>query len=140
MTYYKRNVFLSDGQLRKMNTAGKDKEAVTLRIDPAKKGNVSLYVTQRQINKMSDGLSHDITLSKSQMVKNGGFVVTIPAILAGLSLAATAAGAASNIAKTVNQKKHETRVEKESKRHNNRVEQLLSAKSGRGAFLPKKKF
>ena len=141
MAYYKQNVHLTDGQAYKLDLAARKHEPVTLRINPSKKGNVDLYLTQRQINKLKDGNTHDLQFSKTQLAKNGGLIITIPTLLAGISAAAAAAGAASNIAKAVNQKKHETKMEHEHKRHNSRVEQLLKAsKKGQGAFLPKKKY
>lgn len=138
MTYFKHSVYLTKNQLRKLSAASGKGEPVSLRIDPTVRGNSDLYLTKSQINKLSDGKVHDITLSKTQLSKNGGLLVTIPMILAGISAAASIAGAASGVAKTVNQKKHESRVESESKRHNARVENLLAAKEGKGVFLPKK--
>ncbi len=77
------------------------------------------------------------------MSKNGGFIITIPTLLAGIGAAASMAGAAGGIAKAVNDKKHNDRTESEAKRHNKEVENLLKATkamkiSGKGAYLPKK--
>ena len=80
------------------------------------------------------------SISKYISHKNGGFVVTIPAILAALGAAASVAGAAGGVAKAVNDKKHNDRTESEAKRHNKEDENLLKAtkamKIGKGAYLP----
>lgn len=140
--YVKTPVFLTSYQLKKL----KSNEACTLRIDPNKKPNAELILTQTQVNQLnkakSSGSTKEIKLSKTQMTKNGGFVITIPAILAAIGAAASVAGAAGGVAKAVNDKKHNDKTESEAKRHNKEVENLLKAtkamKIGKGAYLPKK--
>jgi hypothetical protein len=140
--YVKTPVYLTDYQLRKL----KSNEPCSIRIDPAKKSNHHLFLTQTQVNQLnkakSSGTTKDVKLSKTQLSKNGGFIITIPALLAGIGAAASMAGAAGGIAKAVNDKKHNDKTESEAKRHNKEVENLLKAtkamKIGKGAYLPKK--
>ena len=133
--YAKHRVYLSKFQVEKLTSAIKNKKSVSLRIDPSIRANHDLYLTPSQIKKLKTG-THDITLSKTQLSKNGGFIISIPALMAGLSAAAGLATAGSAIAKTVQEKKHQKRQEAETKRHNTRVENLLRA-SGKGVFIPK---
>ena len=142
-SYQKTPGFLTDYQLKKL----KSNEACSIRLDPNKKANHSLFLTKTQVNQLnkakSAGTSKEIKLSKTQMSKNGGFIITIPTLLAGIGAAASMAGAAGGIAKAVNDKKHNDRTELEAKRHNKEVENLLKATkamkiSGKGAYLPKK--
>lgn len=140
MTYFKKSLYLTDSQLKKISAAANADRSVSIRVDPTIRGTHDLYLTQTQINKLSDGKKHDLVLSKTQLGKNGGFVITIPLLLAGLSAAAAISGAAGGIARTVNQKKHEKNIESETKRHNEKVEKLMLNKKGEGAFLPRKRF
>jgi len=138
--YVKTPVFLTEYQLKKL----KLNEPCSLRIDPNKKANHSLILTQTQVNQLnkakSSGTSKDIKLTKTQMSKNGGFLITIPAILAAIGAAASVAGAAGGVVKAVNDRKHNDKTESEAKRHNKEVENLLKAtkamKIGKGAYLP----
>lgn len=59
------------------------------------------------------------------MSKNGGFIITIPTLLAGLGAAASMAVAAGGITKAVNVKKHNDKTESEAKRHNKEMEKYL---------------
>ena len=72
--------------------------------------------------------------------KSGGFIITIPTLLAGIGAVASMAGAAGGIAKAVNDKKHNDKMESEAKRHNKKVENLLLANTNtrKGAYLPRK--
>jgi hypothetical protein len=107
-----------------------------------------LYLTQTQVNSLnqakSNGVSKDIKLSKSQL-KYGGFIITVPTLLAGIGAAANMAGAAGGITKAVLDKKHNDKIEKENQRHNKEVEKLLkktktlNLSSGKGAYLPRRK-
>ena len=124
MSYIRHNVHLSESQLSKLRAAGNKKEPVTITIDPQVRGNFQLYLTKTQINKLQKGKPAQITLSKTQLIKNGGFIFSIPAILAGIG---AAAGIATGIAKTVNEKKHQDKMEAEQKRHN-----LAMEKKGKG--------
>jgi len=144
MTYIKQTVHLSDGQLTKLRLAAKKKTTVTIDLNPSLPGNFELYLTQRQINKFKNGIPFRLHLSPNQLGKNGGFFFTIPAILAAIGAVSGIAGAASNIAKTVSEKKHQTAVEEEQIRHNQEVENLLKVKdqmpaaTGSGAYLTKR--
>ena len=135
MSYIKHGVNLSENQLSKLRSAAKSKQAVKIRIDPTLKTNHQLYLTATQINKLKDGKPHDLNFSKTQLVKNGGFVISVPLLLAGIGAAASAATAASNIAKTVQAKKAAKKRETEQKRHHAAIETYLKAK-GQGVFLP----
>jgi hypothetical protein len=110
-----------------------------------------LFLKQTQVNQLNKakyvGTTKDVKLSKTQLSKNGGFIIAIPAILAALEAAASMAGAVGGIAKAVNDKKHNVKTECEAKRHNKEVENLLKAakamkigkgnsKTGFGAYLP----
>jgi hypothetical protein len=85
-----------------------------------------LFLTQTRVNQLnkakSSGSTKDVKLSKTQLSKNGGFIITIPAILAAIGAAASMAGAAGGIAKAVNDKKHNIKTESKTKRHNKEVE------------------
>ena len=136
-TYINSPIHLTESQLRKL----KLNEPCIVRIDPSKKANHHLLLTQTQVNQLNNaksaGTSKDLKISKTQLEKNGGFIITIPTLLAGIGAAASMAGAAGGIAKSVNDKKH-VKVESEAKQHNKKVENLLQASSEKGAYLPKK--
>lgn len=132
MTYLRHTVHLTTTQLEKLRAAANKKQAVTLEIDPTVRGNHHLYLTETQIKKLNKGKSARLTLSKTQLTKNGGFIITIPTLLAGLGAAAGIASAAAATAKAVNAKKHETKMESEAKRHNKTVESFLGSKKGQG--------
>ncbi len=137
MSFIKHNVYLTDFQLNKLRMAAKKKEQIHLDINPNMKPNFELYLTQSQITKLAKGHTARIKLSKSQLVKNGGFIFTIPALLAGIGALAGVTSAASAVAKAANAKKHENLTELEQKRHNTEMEKLLSKKTGLGPYLPK---
>ena len=137
-TYINSPIHLTESQLRKL----KLNEPCIVRIDPSKKANHHLLLTQTQVNQLSNaksaGTSKDLKISKTQLEKNEGFIITIPTLLAGIGAAASMAGAAGGIAKAVNDKKHNNKMESEAKRHNKKVENLLQASTGKGAYLPRK--
>lgn len=135
-TYIRKPVHLSENQMKKIATAAKNNSSIVVRIDPNAKPNTHFYLTNTQIKKLSDKQPHDINLSKTQLQKNGGFVISLPLLLGGISAAAAAAGAASNVARAVNQKKHETKMRQLQNVQNQKLENLM--KKGKGAFLPKK--
>ena len=137
MTFIKHNVYLTNFQLDKLRLGAKKKEPVHLDINPNMKSNFELYLTQRQITKLQKGNTARIKLSKSQLVKNGGFIFTIPTILAGIGALAGVTSAASAVTKAVNAKKHENKTETEQKRHNAEMENLLRKKTGLGPYLPR---
>ena len=135
--YLRHMVHLTKHQLEKIRAAARKREAVSVLIDPRIRGNVHLYLTETQINRLNKGSPVRVTLSRTQLEKNGGFIITIPTLLAGIGAAAGIASAAATTAKAVLQKKHDTKVEKETQRHNHVVEDFLK-KQGKGAFLPKR--
>jgi len=137
--YVKKSLYLTSHQLKKIRAANQDHKGTTIRIDPKRKtGSMyQLYLTQRQVNKLGKAVPFDMTLSKTQLEKNGGFIFSIPAILAGVGAAAGLASSAATIAKAVNTKKHEKLMESEAKRHNKKLESLLT--KGKGIYLPGKK-
>lgn len=136
MVYVRHNVYLTENQIKKIRSSAKKNEAVSVRIDPTIRANNHLYLTERQINSLKNGKVKDITLSKTQLKKNGGFIFSIPAILAGIGAAAGVASSAANIARAINQKKHETKIEEEAKKQNRELKKLLK---GKGVYLPGKK-
>ena len=149
-TFVKTPVFLSDGQLGRIGK--KSSETVKLRISLSKKPNHHLFLTKTQVDRIQKGKTQnksyiEITLSKHLMQKNGGFIITVPLLLSGIAAAAAVAGAASGVAKTVNDGKHNHKMETETKRHNNEIENLLKSTQnlklgsggGKGVFLPKRR-
>lgn len=80
---------------------------------------------------------------KSQFVsletaKKGGFIFTIPAILAAAGAAGSLAGGAASIANAVNKKKSADKLLKETQRHNKAMEGkglFLGPPKGKGLFL-----
>ena len=140
--FIKHKIHLTTTQLSKLRRAFSTKQSVTLRIDPKKAANYELYLTRTQILQLQGGKPRDIKFSKSQLIKQGGLIISLPALIAagvsGISAISGLAGAASNIAKTVQAKQHQKKMETENKRHNERVEQLLRAQ-GKGVFLPRKR-
>lgn len=135
--YFKRSVYLSPGQLVKLKQGKKLGRQVTLRIDPTiGRGNVDLYLTQTQINKLNKNKRPvNIHLSVTQMQKQGGFVITIPTLLAGLSAAGALAGGSAAVANAVHRKKHQAKTEKETARHNKAMEKIAASR-GAGLYLP----
>lgn len=68
-------------------------------------------------------------ISKEE-AKRGGFLITVPTLLAGLAAAGSLAGGASAIASAVNKKKSDDALLKETKKHYKAME-----KKGSGLFL-----
>ena len=136
-TYINSPIHLTESQLRKL----KLNEPCIVKIDPSQKANHHLLLTQTQVNQLSNaksaGTSKDLKISKTQLDKNGGFIITIPTLLAGIGAAASKAGTAGGIAKAVNDKKYNDKMESEAKRHNKKVENLLLANTNtrKGAYL-----
>jgi len=138
MTYIRHSVYLTENQLKKLKTAGKTKKAIKVRIDPTIRGNYNLYLTEIQIKKLQkDKNPKDLFISKTQLEKNGGFIFTIMAILAGIGAAAGIASSVANVIKAVQAKNYEDRMESEANRHNEVLEGLL--KKGQGVYIPGKK-
>jgi hypothetical protein len=113
MTVYREfTVKLSDDQKQKVAKAIKDKETVTIQVDPSQHGNDKLLITETQANQLmkAKGLGKEqrLALSKSQLGKQkgmaktakveGGFAWLLPL------LAAAAVPALSEIGKYAGQK------------------------------------
>jgi len=131
--YLKKKVYLSSSQIEKLNNAILSKSSVTLRINPKLKGNKEILITPTQARKFSDRDIFHLTLSKSQinsMIKHGGFIFSLPTLLAGATALGSLAGSASAIAKTINENKIAKKRLREEKRHNKEMEVR-----GRGFFL-----
>ena len=88
MVYVRHAVHLTENQIKKIQSSIKKNKSVTIRIDPSIRANRHLYLTDRQIKSLKGGKPKDITLSMTQLKKNGGFIFSIPAILAGIGAAA----------------------------------------------------
>ena len=122
--------------MNKLRNAAKSKKPISISLNPRLKSNHHLYLTRQQAGKLGKKKSPTrIKLSKTQLSKNGGFI-SIPIALGIASAIGSLAGGAATIAKTVNTKKHQSKIEK-----------LLQAtkrgkgikKRGRGAFLPRRR-
>jgi len=103
--------------------------------------NFDHVLTKKQLNdkakKIKEGKGMDLNLTTAQMKKIkkehiGGFIITIPAILAALGAVGSLAGGAAAITKTVLDAKKNKQELEEQKRHNLAIEE----KQGRGR--PKK--
>ncbi|CAF3368036.1 unnamed protein product [Rotaria socialis] len=139
MSYIEKSVHLSQNQAKKLNTAVSKKSPVSFRIDPKKKGNINLLLTQTQINKISKLIPFDLKLSIAQVralsSKQGGFIFSLPALLAaGTAIGSLASGAAA-VAKTINEKKAKDKQLKEMERHNKELEGELNIQNFRGVFM-----
>lgn len=86
MSYIKKKVYLSEGQIDKLNSALRKNEEITLQIDKSKSPNYDIYLTKTQINQINQGKR--ITISKTSLKKNGGFLPFIIPILTSLGLGA----------------------------------------------------
>ena len=131
--YYRKKLFLSENQVNKFKSAIKNKNDVSLQINPNLKGNIDLYLTKTQINKLKNGTSN-LNFSKTQLEhhrKSGGLIFSLPAIIGGISAIAGISTASANIAKAVNQKKHQNRMETEAKKQT-AIMQTLNNKKGNG--------
>lgn len=90
--YIKSKIYLSEGQISKFKSALKNDKDVTLQIDLTKSPNYDIYLTKTQIDKITKGKR--ITLSKTQLKKNGGFLPFLIPILASLATGALSGTAA----------------------------------------------
>ena len=93
-TYTKYGVSITQGQKDSLRAAVNAKRSITLRLaNNQLSGNDTLMLTKLQINKIQnakrDGKGVDITLSKTQIEKTGGFLSTLlamglPMLLSGM--------------------------------------------------------
>src|SRR6201990_2279590 len=104
MTYMDMKVYLTPNQVKKLKNAINKKSSISFRINPKQKGNISLLLTQTQKDKFLKNIPFNLKLSISQvtaLAKHGGFLITLPTLLAAASAIGSLAGGASAIAKTV---------------------------------------
>lgn len=134
--YNDMKVYLTTNQVKKLNNAVNKKSSISFRIDPKQKGNIPLLLTQTQKSKFLKGIPFNLKLSISQvktLAKHGGFLITLPTLLAAASAIGSLAGGASAIAKTVNDKKTAQKQLEETRRHNLQMEKKKTI--GKGLFL-----
>ena len=91
MRYIKKKIYLSDSQKIKLKNALSRQENLTLRIKKYAPPNHEMYLTPTQIARIIRG--KEITISKTQLKKNGGFLPFLMPLLAALDTG-VASGAA----------------------------------------------
>src|SRR5260221_14579533 len=84
MVYYQTKFSLTKNQLQKIAAAVHENKEITLRLSNANfsQQGYNLPLTQAQINKLSDGATHDLEFSAAQIkfikksvgIKDGGFL------------------------------------------------------------------
>ena len=87
---------LSKSQMQKLALAHKNSTGVKLRLNKnmiIANGGIPLVLTDTEMKKLSDGRSHDITISATR-VKRGGF---LPALLGALPIIANVIGGVSGL-------------------------------------------
>ena len=137
------SVKLSDYQKKKLNTAFRKGKAATVKLAySALSGSDRIFLTQQQSQKLqkakATGKGVELSLSKTQLSKHGGFLpfLLVPALVAAAKAAALgaagAAGAAAvkGIADAVQKKKGSGIKRKKGPG--------LKKKKGRGLFVPGK--
>lgn len=92
MSYIRKKIYLSDSQKTKIKSALQKGISVTLRINRFASPNYDILLTATQISQIAKG--KEITLSKTQLAKNGGFLPFLFPLLAalGTGVASGAAG------------------------------------------------
>lgn len=89
--YLPTKVYLSEKQIEKLKAAARNGESITLQIDANKPPNFDMYLTKTQLGQLSKGKR--ITISKSQLKKNGGFLPFLAPILATIATGALSGAA-----------------------------------------------
>ena len=69
------------------------------------------------------------TFISGEQAKKGGFIFSVPALLAGIGAAGSLAGAASGITTAINKKKSDDKALAEQKRHNLAMENAIKKKA-----------
>ena len=105
---------LTDTQIRKIGTAFKRQDGVTLKLNAAmiSPSGVPIVLTEHEKQLLKDGLNHNIHISYSRLKemgsswirtggKIGGILPLIPIIIGALTAASLAGGTAAGIANTV---------------------------------------
>src|SRR6201990_2049778 len=136
MTYMDMKVYLTPNQVKKLKNAINKKSSISFRINPKQKGNISLLLTQTQKSKFLKNIPFNLKLSISQvtaLAKHGGFLITLPTLLAAATAIGSLAGGASAIAKTVNDKNATQKQLEETRRHNLQMEKKKT--NGKGLFF-----
>lgn len=113
-------------------------------------GNFHIKLSKLQVEQIKKGTP--ITLSKAAIKSLGnqiknfiikeikdktGGLLPILAALPFIAGAAGIAGGISGVVSAVNQKKHQNKMEEETKRHNKALEELVVKKSGSGLYMRK---
>ena len=112
---------LTPFQQQKLKTAfnSMTPDSIQLKNEQYENGTVPLLLTDRQFNKNNKNENFILSLSQSQVRKMtekfGGFVITLPAILAGIWALDGTAGASAGIVKAVNDKKHNEKLNQKQK-------------------------
>ena len=133
--YYKHGVNLTEGQKKKLHTAYKKKNSISIRLSNKNLvGNDMLPLTKTQLNKIKSARNGvKLNLSASQlryMEKTGGFLPLIP-LIAGIL--GGVGGLTGGIASAVLAAKSNA----EQKRHNETIEQLKSGNDVVSDFVGK---
>jgi hypothetical protein len=137
-------------QQSKIDSAYKNNTEVKLLVKRnqfVEKGNFPVNLTKAQVQQILDG--KEITLSKTAVQtlgnriknfikkhvkdKSGGLLPLALAAIPYIAGAAGIAGGVATVVNAVNTKKHQNRIEEETKRHNRAMEN----KGGRGLYLRK---
>jgi len=142
-------------QLSKIDTAYKNKSEVSLFLSKdqfLQDGNFPINLSSVQLDRIKKG--EKITLSKTSVQElgnkiktflkkhSGGFLPLLAAAIPYIAGAAGTAGGIAGIVSAVNSKKHQNKMEQETKRHNKALEDIVQKKNGDGLYVKKnlKKF
>ena len=136
VVYYKHGVNLSEGQMSKISTACKKKEAISIRLSNKDlHGSFELPLTQAQINrikKTDTGGGVQLNLSAAQLKyreKTGGFLPLIPlitGILGGVGgLTAGISSAVSGAKSNAEQRRHNEAIENQLKSGNGIISDVV---------------
>lgn len=99
---------LTDAEINRMKGAARSGSSVTLSLGKHRQlvnGPHSVLLTNGEMKRLSDGLTHKVTLPHSRLKKHGGFLPFLIPILAGLASAAGIAGGVSAAVKNVKEAK-----------------------------------
>jgi hypothetical protein len=137
-------------QQSKIDSAYKNRTEVKLAVKQhqfVENGNFPVHLTKTQVRQILDG--KEITLSKTAVQtlgnniknfikkhvkdKSGGLLPLALAAIPYIAGAAGIAGGVATVVNAVNTKKHQTRMEEETKRHNKAMEN----KDGSGLYMRK---
>ena len=139
--YFKHSFNLSDGQIKSIKEAVKNKEPIILKLSKKtfNDGNTELPLTKTDTDHIinNKGFNYSLNKSKMKLIKidktSGGFL-PIPLILAAIAAAGSVAGGTAGIAKTILDNKKNNEMLEEQKRHNTIIENKIK-ENGDGLFL-----